>query len=153
MDDLRTIIRSVCIISAAICLIDSLAAGTRFKNQMKFLLNLIFITVIVTPVLKGTLKFEMPDIGEYTIPEYSDADSLYREELKKQTGANISSVLVQQLEAAGIKCSNIETDVNISETNSIFISSVTVSADNFEAAAAVIRNSLGAETEVLDGNS
>ena len=60
---------------------------------------------------------------------------------------------MQQIEAAGIKCEKIETEVNISETNSISISSVTIRADNFEAAAKVVRNSLGAETEVYNGNT
>lgn len=153
MDGLKDIIKAVCIISAAICMIEGLAAGTKFKNQMKFLLNLIFITVIVTPVLKGSFEFEMPDISQYMTPEYSDSEYLYQEEMKKQTSTNISSVLMQQLKAAGINCSEIVTDVNISETNSISISSVTVSADNFQAAAEIIKNSLGAETEVFDGNS
>ncbi|MBE6861285.1 MAG: hypothetical protein E7497_00080 [Ruminococcus sp.] len=152
MDNLKEIIRAVCIISAAICIMDGLVSGTRLKNQMKFLLNLIFITVIVTPFLKGTLKFELPDLKNYTLPEYTKQDELYNEEIRIQTGENISSVLLQQLEAAGVECSKIETNVNISETNSIYISNVTVSADDFQAAAQVIRNSLGEETEVIDGN-
>ncbi|MBQ8298205.1 MAG: hypothetical protein IJX77_10535 [Ruminococcus sp.] len=153
MEGFGTLIKSVCIISASVFLINGLAAGTRFKNQMKFLLNLVFITVISTPILKGTLEFDLPDIEKYMSLEYDDSMSLYHEEMKKQTGENISAVLKQQIEAAGINCTEIETEVNISETNSISISRVTVSADNFEAAAEVIRNSLGAETEVYNGNS
>lgn len=153
MEGLNAVIKSVCIISAAICLIEGLSAGTRFKNQMRFLLDLIFVTIIVTPVLKGSFEFEMPDIEQYMAIDYSESEGIYQEEIKRQTEANISSVLMQQLEAAGINCSSIETNINISETNSISISSVTVSADNFEAAAEVIRNSLGAETEVFDVNS
>lgn len=153
MEGLNAVIKSVCIISAAICLIEGLSAGTRFKNQVRFLLDLIFVTVIVTPVLKGSFEFEMPDIEQYLTIDYSESEGIYQEEIKRQTEENISSVLMQQLEAAGINCSSIETNINISETNSISISSVTVNADNFEAAAEVIRNSLGAETEVFDVNS
>lgn len=153
MEGLNAVIKSVCIISAAICLIEGLSAGTRFKNQVRFLLDLIFVTVIVTPVLKGSFEFEMPDIEQYLTVDYSESEGIYQEEIKRQTEENISSVLMQQLEAAGINCSSIETNINISETNSISISSVTVNADNFEAAAEVIRNSLGAETEVFDVNS
>ena len=152
MDDIKELIRAVCIISAAICIMDGLVSGTRLKNQMKFLLNLIFVTVIATPFLKGTLKFELPDIRDYTLPEYTQQEEIYNEQICMQTSENISSVLMQQLEAAGIECSKIETSVNISETNSIYISNVTVSADDFEAAAQVIKNSLGEETEVIDGN-
>lgn len=153
MEGLGSVIKSVCIISAAICLIEGIAAGTRFRNQMKFLLNLVFIIVVAMPVLKGTFEFELPDIEKYMTSEYSESEEIYLEELKNQTAENIRSVLMQQLEAAGINCSEIEIEVNISETNSISISSVTVSADNYEAAAEVIRNSLGAETEVYNGNT
>ena len=59
---------------------------------------------------------------------------------------------MEQIKASGIKCEEIKVSVNISETNSIDINSITVSADNYEAAADVIRSSLGAETEVRNGN-
>jgi len=153
LDDIKSIIKSVCIISAAICLLEGMASGTRFRSQIKFLLNLIFITVIAVPILKGTFKFEMPDVTQYMDMEYDETENVYQNEIKHQTEENISSVLVQQIEAAGIKCEKIETEVNISETNSISISSVTIRADNFEAAAKVVRNSLGAETEVYNGNT
>lgn len=153
MDKLSAIIKSVCIISAAICIVDGLASGTRFKNQMKMLLNLIFALVISAPILQGALNLELPDISQYESPDYSEADLIYREQIQKQTAENVSEVLKEQINAAGINCDKIEIDVNISETNSISISSVTISADNFEAAAEVIKNSLGAETEVYNGNT
>lgn len=153
MEELSAVIKSVCIISAAICLLEGITEGTRLKNQMKFLLNMIFVIVIAAPFLRGTATLELPDISRYTEPEYSDADELYREEMAEQTGLNISTVLRQQLEAAGVKCEDIQTDVNISETNSISISKVTVISSNFAAAEIIIRNSLGEETEVINGNA
>lgn len=152
MENIKEIIQAVCIISAAICIIDGLASGTRLKNQMKFLLNLVFITAITAPLVKGTLTFEMPDISKYMLNDNSEAEQMYSDELCLQTGRNISSVLLQQLEAAGISCDEIETNINISETNSISISNVTVCADDFEAASRLIKNSLGEDTEVLNGN-
>jgi hypothetical protein len=152
MESITSLIKSVCIISGAICLVEILVSGTRFQNQIKFLLNLILITVILTPLVKGTYEFELPDIGEYN-DNYSDSENIYNEELKRQTSENISAVLMEQITAAGINCSNIDTNVNISESEGIFISSVTVSSDDFQAAAEIIRNSLGADTEVLNGNT
>ncbi len=153
MDGFKSMIRAVCIISAAICLIEQLTSGTRFRNQMKFLLNMIFVMVIAAPFAKGTLEFELPDINKYLMPDSSESQEIYHDELERQTSENISAVLMEQINAAGINCTGIEMDINISETNSISISSVTVESDNFEAAAEIIRNSLGAETEVLNGNT
>lgn len=152
MEGLKDTIMAVCVVSAAICIIDGLAAGTRFRKQMRFLLNLIFVLIVVSPILKGTAIFEMPDISGFVTSDYNGSQEVYYEQMKQKTGENISSVLEQQLEAAGINCESIETDVNISESNSISISSVTVCADNFTAAAEIVRNSLGTETEVIDGN-
>lgn len=153
MEGASAVIRSVCIISAAICLTDSIASGTRFRNQIRFLLNLVFIAVIIAPIVKGSFELELPDIEKYMTAEYYDSDEEYMQELEMRTEENISSVLMQQVQAAGINCSKIETDVNISDADSISISRVTVSADDFEAAADVIKSSLGAETEVYNGNS
>ena len=152
MESITAAIKSVCIVSAAVCIIESLTAGTKFRNQMKLILNLILIIVITYPLLKGSFELELPDITQYEFSDYSLAESVYNEEMLRATAENISSVLRSQLEAAGIKCDKIETSVNISETNSISISSVTISTGDFEAAAEIIRNSLGSETEVLDGN-
>lgn len=150
MEGLSAAVKSVCLISAAVCITDMITGGTKLRRQIRFILDLIFIIVIAAPVVKGTFELELPDISQY---ELSDSgDDAYRTAMTEATAANISSVLMSQLEAAGISCSKIETNVNISEDNSISISSVTISADNFEAAAEIIRNSLGYDTEVLDGN-
>lgn len=150
MDGLKETIGSVCAISALICIIDGITSGTRLKNQMKFLLNLLFILVAVTPLLKGAADIELPKLSDFSISEVSASDSSYRAELERQTAENISSVLARQLEAAGIRFDKIETNVNISETNSISISSVTVAADDFDEAARIIRSSLGEDMEVLN---
>lgn len=152
MDSIISAVKSVCIISAAICIIDLLASGTKFRNQIKFLLNLVFILVIITPITGEISEFSIPDVENYFNTDYSKSEEVYYKELERQTSENISSVLKAQIEAAGIICYKLETSINISKTNSISISSVTISTDNFEEAAAIIRNSLGSETEVLNGN-
>lgn len=153
MENVTAMIKSVCIISAAICIAESLIEGMKLKNQVSFLLNLIFMLVISAPLIQGTFEFELPDISKYELSDYSEAENVYNEELLRTTEENISSVLKSQVEAAGIICSEIKTSVNISETNSILISSVTICTDNFEAAEEIIKNSLGTDTEVYDGNT
>lgn len=152
MDNLSAAVKAVCMISAAICVVESLTAGTKFRNQIRYILNLIFVIVIAAPLVKGGFELELPDLSQYELSDNGEIETLYNEAMLEATSANISSVILSQLEAAGINCSEIETSVNISETNSISISSVTISTDNFEAAAEIIRNSLGSDTEVLDGN-
>ncbi|MDE5583146.1 MAG: hypothetical protein K2J08_05535 [Ruminococcus sp.] len=153
MEDFRNAVMAVCIVSAGVCMIESAVAGTKLKNQMKFLLNLTIITVLTASFTKGGISFEMPELPHFDSSEYNISQELYAEEMRQQTAENISRVLAEQITAEGIKCGKIETEVNISEDNSIFISRVTISADNFGRAEEIIKSSLGDGTEVINGDS
>lgn len=148
MEDFKNAVMAICIVSAGVCMIENMVSGTRLKSQMKFLLNLTVITVLIASFTKGSLNFEMPDIQSEDT-EYSQ--ELYNNEICRQTGENISSILSEQINNAGIICTEINTEVNISDDNSIFISKVIISADDFEKAEKIIKNNVGSNTEVVNG--
>ena len=150
MEDFKNAVMAVCIVSAGVCMIENMVAATKLKSQMKLLLNLTVATVLIASFTKGGISFELPDFPSYDADEYSY--SLYSEEMCRQTAENISDILLEQLSASGINCSKIETEVNISDDNSIFISKVTISADDFGKATEIIRNSIGSDTEVINGD-
>lgn len=150
MEDFKNAIMAVCIVSAGVCMIENMVTATKLKSQMKLLLNLTVATVLIASFTKGGISFELPDFPSYDADEYSY--SLYSEEMCRQTAENISDILLEQLSASGINCSKIETEVNISDDNSIFISKVTISADDFGKATEIIRNSIGSDTEVINGD-
>ena len=148
MEDFKNAVMAICIVSAGVCMIENMVSGTRLKSQMKFLLNLTVITVLIASFTKGSLNFEMPDIQSKDT-EYSQ--ELYNNEICHQTAENISSILSEQINNAGIICTEINTEVNISDDNSIFISKVIISADDFEKAEKIIKNNVGSNTEVVNG--
>lgn len=150
MEDFKNAVMAVCIVSAGVCMIENMVTATKLKLQMKLLLNLTVATVLIASFTKGGISFELPDFPSYDADEYSY--SLYSEEMCRQTAENISDILLEQLSASGINCSKIETEVNISDDNSIFISKVTISADDFGKATEIIRNSIGSDTEVINGD-
>ncbi|MBO5104258.1 MAG: hypothetical protein J6B74_04260 [Ruminococcus sp.] len=150
MEDFKNAVMAVCIVSAGVCMIENMVTATKLKSQMKLLLNLTVATVLIASFTKGGISFELPDFPSYDADEYSY--SLYSEEMCRQTAENISDILLEQLSASGINCSKIETEVNISDDNSIFISKVTISADDFGKATEIIRNSIGSDTEVINGD-
>ncbi|MDE6427097.1 MAG: hypothetical protein K2K89_13330 [Ruminococcus sp.] len=152
MEDLKNAVMAVCIISAGVCMIENMVSGTRLKSQMKFLLNLTVVTVLVASFTKGGIAFEMPDFPAYSQQNYATSQEIYNDEICRQTAENISSVLSEQLTASGINCTEIHTEVNISDDNSIFISKVIISADDFIAAAEIVRNIIGSDTEVVNGS-
>lgn len=153
MEEIKTAIKTICILTVSICMTEYLTSWTRLKNQMKYILNGIFILVLIVLIINVVSSAELPSLGDYTeINSTYDSNELYISEMKAQTEANITLVLQQQLDAFGIKYEKIETTVNISETNSISISKVTVTAEDFKSAERIIKNSLGEETEVINGN-
>ncbi len=152
MEQIKNSVIAVCTVSAAICIIESLVSGTRLKNQMKLILDLVLIAAAVIPFLKGGIELDLSGfISERSI-DYGYSLEIYNEELRRQTSYNVSSVLLQQINAAGIQCEKIETEVNISEDGSISITKVTLKTDNFKDAAEIVRSSLGNETEVVNEN-
>lgn len=153
MDKFLTAAKGICLISAAIFLMENLIGGTRLKKQIRLLMKLIFAVALIYPFVKGGIEFEIPDISSYEYQDFSEMTELYNDELERQSSENISSVLLGQITAAGIKCEEIKTEVNISEDNIISISKVIITADDFEAAAEIVRSSIGAETEVIDGSN
>ena len=153
MEGFRYAVLSVCITSAAASLIGSLTSGTKMQKQMKLILDLVIGIVTVMAFVNGSSAFEMPEIGDHTSTDSSYAVGLYNSSLSRQTAENVGAVLTEQISAAGIECGNIDIDVNISEEGSIIISRVTLDCGDFEAAADIVRNSLGKETEVVNGNT
>lgn len=150
MDEFKNAVIAICIVSAAVSIIGNLVSGARLRNQIQLILNLVLAAVVIAPFLNGASELELPDVSRYDSPDHGYSLELYNENLKRTVSENISAVLSEQLAAAGIKCEKIEIEVNISEDGGIFISRVALSADNFKAAAEVVRNSLGAETEVVE---
>lgn len=148
MENFRNAVMAVCIVSAGVCIIENMVSGTRLKSQMKFLLNLTVITILVASFTKGGINFELPDFSSY---DTTYSQEMYNNEICRQTAENISDSLYVQISNAGIICTEIETEVNILEDNSIFISKVIISADDFGTAAEIVRNSVGSNTEVVNG--
>ena len=153
MDNFKSAALSVCMVSAGICAVRSLVSGTVLRNKVETILKIIFAIVLLAPLANGCKDFEMPRPENYELSEYGYSAEKYRDELAGRCRENLTSVLRQQFESYGINCREIEVDVNISEDNSISISKVTVSAEDFAAASEIIRNCLGSETEVENGDN
>ena len=153
MEHFRSSVTAAAVAAAAVCLVENLVSGTRLRKQMKLLLDAVFAIAVLVPFTGRSAALELPEISNIPQPDSSFALEVYNESLCKTAAENVGAVLCEQLGAAGIACEKLDIDINISADGSISISRVTVSADDFEAAGEIIRNSLGSETEVIDGSS
>ena len=153
MDNLVSAAGGVCVVSVLICVLRMIAGGTKLKGQAELIMKLVLAASVTAVISDGALNLELPDIPSGTGNDYSAAEQVRDAELIRQTGENISEVLRGQLSAAGIDTEKIETEVNILEDGSIIISRVITSSADNDAAAELIRSSLGQETEVVNGDS
>ena len=153
MDNFRMTAAAVCMVSAGICVVRSFVSGTSQGNKMEMILKMVFVVVLLAPFANGFSHMELPMLENYELAEYGYSKEKYSEELIKQTSDNLADALNQKLEANNIICGNLQVSVNISAEGSILISKVTVSADDFERAAEIIRNCLGSGTEVINGDN
>lgn len=150
VEEFRNSVMAICIVSAVVSLVGNLVSGSRLKNQVKLILELVVTVTVISPFISGKSSLELPEISGYEVPDSSYSLELYNDTLRQTASRNISEVLIEQITAAGISCEKIEAEVNISADGSIFISRVKVSADDFSRAADIVRTCLGTETEVID---
>lgn len=153
MDNFVAAVRAVCYVSVGICIVQSITDGTKLRSQAGFIFKLIFAVALTAPIVGGVFNIELPDLSAFDSTEYSYSNEIYENELRAHLSENISAVLRDQLYAAGIKTEKIDTDVNISEDGSININRVIISTSDYEASAEIIRDSIGQETEVVNGSS
>ena len=152
MESFVTAVRAVCFTAVGVCIVRSITDGTRLRGHADMLLKLIFATTLAVSFAEGISDFEMPDLSSIESGTQSYSMELYQREVSKQIAENISSVLIEQMHAAGIKTDKIITDVNISEDGSININRVIISTSDFVASARIVRDSIGQETEVINGS-
>lgn len=147
---MESAVLSICIVSLAVSVSENLVSGTKLGKQIKFILSLILIAVILRPFSENAV---LPDISEIPdIPEFQQySEDFYSSEMKLHISENISKALEDELSKNGIHIDFIDTDINISDSDSISINSVTVSTDNFQQAEKIIKENLGEEIEVLNG--
>lgn len=147
---MESAVLSICIVSLAVSVSENLVSGTKLGKQIKFILSLILIAVIFRPFSENAV---LPDISEIPdIPEFKQySEDFYNDEMKSRISENISETLEDELLKNGIHTDFIDTDINISDSDSISINSVTVGTDNFQQAERIIKENLGEGTEVLNG--
>ncbi len=152
METIKAAVIAACGVSAGMWIVENMITEAKSKVQIRFMLNMIMLLAVTAPFVKGGMGFSLPSVNTFDLGDYDYSREQYAQALKTETEKNISQVLMEQVIAAGISCEKIETQAYISEDFSISIIKVTVTAEDYEAAARVIRSSIGTETEVVNGS-
>lgn len=151
MEAVSESIKAVCCISVGIFIIDFLCSATRFKNQMKFLLSMVFLAVLITPIASGVQNIDLDCLDNIVNTESCEASAeVCNNVMKCEVEKNIAEVLRAEFERKGINNSEMKIDVNISETNSIDIKRVTINTKQYSEAEQILNEQLGGEVEIIN---
>ena len=149
----RMISLTACFLGIVITIFSRLYPSERFEKQMKTIFSLIFVLSIVTPIAQD--KLDLPDISK-TITASSDYYQSIRENTDeyfiRALESNISANLKAKLNEAEFYPLEIQTNVNISEDNSISINEVRLimqSSEYSDAIKKLIAAYIGEDAEVI----
>ena len=144
-------IKTVCCISVGIFIIDFLCSATKLKKQMKFLLSMVFLAVLITPLISGTRNIDLGTINDIiNTDEFEVSAELCDNVLENEIENNISEIIAAEFEQNGVETSKLEIDVNISQTNSIDIKRVTINTEQYSEAKQILIEKLGKEVEIVN---
>ncbi len=125
MNSIEKIALTICVLSVAITLLDSLAPNGKFKKQIRLILGLVFVLSIIKPLREA--DFSDYDFFELiNTKEYIEANALFNEHLSTNLEKSIEKKLEIRLNQEEIYTEKIEILINIIEDNCIDISRVYV---------------------------
>lgn len=127
METFRMISAMACFLGIVITVFSRLYPSEKFAKQMKTIFSLVFLISVATPLLNG--KLNLPDISETIAASnsyYQEISSNADEYFIKSIENNISVRLEAVLNSKNIFPLEIQTNVNISEDDGIFINEITV---------------------------
>ena len=153
MSAFSSFIGLACFVSLAISFIDMICPEKKFEKQLRVIFSLVFIISVATPVIKGDIIIDFPEI-DMVSSDISIEKEQYDDEVIKQIEHNVAEGLYNELLYKNLCIEEILVSVNISDNNSISISKVIFYTENSETEEEIyseIRKILGEETEIIRG--
>ena len=150
MDKLSEFVKTGCFAAIAFFIIENLISVTTIKGQMKFLLSLIFITLTASFFSGVDFKSISFEQNLWDNESYAASAEMCNTLLEKQISDNLSEVIGDELNNAGIKNSRLDFEINISQTNCIDISKVIINTMQYTDAENILRSRLGEEVEIIN---
>lgn len=149
MELMKKVILSACFLSIVITIVDSIKPGEKFSQQLKMIFSLIFITGILSVVIKGGLNFDIPAYADLEyFDDYNSLEDAAGMAVKSETEKNINVYIEDILLKNDVSFDKISSDINIEEDNSIIINRIDYKGMEFEQAREIIINNMG-DVEVI----
>ncbi len=143
----------ICFCGIGTALLDLLIPDDKFSKQMGFVISLVFVIGIITPLAEVINNFskEYSSLETSTYQVKYENEEVYKQSLKKVTESNIEKSVRKMLEDSEIEVYKISVSVDISESSCISISRIDIDCSNFEKASEIIKNEVTKECEIWEG--
>lgn len=146
MDQLKAILTTACLLSLTIGLCNVLKPGVIFEKQIRFIISLIFVLGLVSPILSlksdGVCVTFAKSSGE--VNAQSLTEQMY-DEILIITEDKTETALLELLSSNGVECEDLQIQAHIDEGQCIYISEVSVVCDEPQRTCEILRESLGEE--------
>ncbi len=146
MEHCKAIIIAACMLSLTVGLCNALKPGLIFEKQIRFLISVIFVLGLASPILRlrqdGICMTFSQNVNRLQTQELTE--KVY-ESILETTTVQTESALHDLLSKNGIICTQLTVHVHIDEGQRIYISEVSAECDQPEATCEILRASLGEE--------
>lgn len=144
MEQLKAVITAACLLSIAAGLCDLIRPDQQFRPQIRFLISLLFVIGLTSPLLHldADLVLSDPLDVQQTVQEEKLADTaeaLILEETARRTEDALRELLSQN----GIACTEMEVSLHIDELQCISISEVRTECSDMQRGCALLEMQLG----------
>lgn len=146
MEHLRTVILGACMLSIAVALCNMIRPSRLFERQVRFLISLLFVISLAAPFLQMDYQAALDLMAQAADPpETAALEETMEAQLLEETALCSEAAVRALLEQEGIACTETDVKVHIDESDSIYISEVSVMCDNLQRASEILRENLGEE--------
>ena len=150
MERLRAGILSICMLSTAVAVCTLLRPEQALGKQLRFLLSLLLIIGLAVPLLQIRLPEEAFSESAFALQQ-AENRAAFEDRILQETQARTEAALRERLTAAGITCTALTAVLHRTEDGCIYCSEVQAACSKPERAAAVLREALGEEAEIIAG--
>ncbi len=144
MESLKLSVKALCLLSAAVSVLSLMIKGKALAGQLRFLLSLLFAVGMASAFLQIELPADLEATARDALTFHTQAAE---ETILHETAEKTAAILRQELENAGISCTELSVDVHRDEDGRISITKVCAECDDLAAANKLLADLLGEEVE------
>ncbi len=149
MNEIKAVLTAACMVSLAVGLCHALKPSQLFEKQVRFLISLLFVLGLVSPVLTIDWRTMAAFMQETpAAAENAQLETQLQSQLLEETAVRTETALRELLASNGIRCTEMDVSVHIDETNCICISEVSTVCSGVGRTTDILREQLGGEVTI-----